>query len=146
VEAEKMFGQFFLCFRQNWRLFADVWPCLDALDPLPLGVISNGDSAQQRHKLADLWIGERFDTIVISSEIGVHKPDAAIFRHACESAGVAPGDCVFVGDQLDGDARAASAAGMHGIWLNRLRQFAPGCDVEMIETLTELPAVLGIGK
>jgi putative hydrolase of the HAD superfamily len=143
-QAEEMFGRYFEDFRRNWRLFPDVWPCLNALSPVPLGVISNGESSQQRRKLADLRIEDRFGTVVISSQVGVHKPDPAIFRHAAESAGAPPGECVFVGDQLDSDARAASAAGFTGIWLNRSRLFAPGCDVESIESLNELPAVLGL--
>ncbi|MDD4891685.1 MAG: HAD family hydrolase [Phycisphaerae bacterium] len=147
AEATNEFSRFFDVYRRHWRLFADVLPCLNKLKAknVPLGVISNGESLQQHRKLQVCRVEERFQAIVISSEVGLHKPDPAIFRHACEQAGVKAGDCLYVGDQLDGDARAAVAAGLHGIWLNRAARPAPGCDVETIESLRELPSLVGIG-
>ena len=145
-QAEEFFGRYFEHFKANWRLFPDVRPCLDQLASLPLGIISNGEDHQQRSKLAATHIIDRFKVIVISSAAGVHKPEPAIFRHACELAACHPRDCVFVGDQVAGDALAARAVGMQGIWLNRRRQFMPGCDVETIETLAELPDLLGVKR
>lgn len=142
ARADELFGQFLQSFRANWRPFADVRSVLEKLAALPLGIISNGESAQQHGKLLAMRLADHFKPIVVSGDIGIHKPEPAIFRYACELAGRSPGDCIFVGDQLDGDARAATAAGMHGVWLNRSRLFVPGCDVETIESLSELPAVV----
>lgn len=80
--------------------------------------------------------------VVVSGEIGVHKPKPAIFRYACQLLDAEPGDCLFVGDQLDTDARAATAAGLHGVWLNRRRAVRPRLHVESIESLEEVPAVI----
>lgn len=44
------------------------------------------------------WLAETFDAIVISEEVGLRKPDPAIFRHAAEAIGVEPRDCVFIDD------------------------------------------------
>lgn len=145
-QAGEEFSRFFDTYRQHWRLFPDVPDCLDKLGAIPLGIISNGETTQQRRKLLACRIDERFATVIISSTVGLHKPDPAIFRHAAGDAGVPVGDCVFVGDQLDSDARAATAAGMHGIWLNRGNRPAPGCDVEMINSLKELPTLVGMVK
>ena len=101
---------------------------------------------QRRSKLVLTHIIDRFKVIVISSAVGVHKPDRGIFRHACDMAGCPPRDCIFVGDQLVSDARAAREVGMEGIWLNRRGQFVPGCDVETIETLADLPDLLGLKR
>lgn len=59
------------------------------------------------------WSG-LFDAVVISSEVGLRKPDAAIFRHATGLLGLAPDECVFI-DDIVHNTRAAEALGMHGV-------------------------------
>ncbi len=143
VDAE--FNRYFAYYKSNWRAFPDVAPCLDALAGHPLGVISNGEAGQQQRKLEALAIRDRFDPVIVSAEIGLAKPDPEIFLYACQMAGAAPGDCLFVGDQLDSDARAGAAAGMKGVWLDRGRRALPPGDVEMIHTLSDLPALVEEG-
>ncbi|MBM9507500.1 HAD family hydrolase [Actinacidiphila acididurans] len=48
------------------------------------------------------------DAFVLSCEHGVMKPDARIFRIACEALGVAPEDAVMVGDSARADGAAAA--------------------------------------
>ncbi|WP_308295877.1 HAD-IA family hydrolase [Streptomyces sp. ISL-96] len=48
---------------------------------------------------------------VLSCEVGVQKPDAAIFWAACDRLGVMPGDALMVGDDAVRDG-AATAAGI----------------------------------
>jgi epoxide hydrolase-like predicted phosphatase len=55
-----------------------------------------------------------FDTVVISGEVGVRKPDRRIYRLAAERLGVAPEQCVFV-DDLRPNVRGAVAVGMVGV-------------------------------
>lgn len=43
------------------------------LKPYKLGIISNGDKDQQRQKLRELNIIERFDTVIISEPIDLNK-------------------------------------------------------------------------
>lgn len=54
---------------------------------------------------------ELFDAWVISSEVGLRKPDPAIYELAAERLGVAPAACVFV-DDLPGNLKPARALGM----------------------------------
>jgi epoxide hydrolase-like predicted phosphatase len=54
---------------------------------------------------------ELFDAYVISSEVGLRKPDPAIYELAAERLGVAPAACVFV-DDLPGNLKPARALGM----------------------------------
>jgi putative hydrolase of the HAD superfamily len=61
----------------------------------------------------ELWT-ELFDCVVISSEVGMRKPDERIFRHAVEQLGLPPGDCVFI-DDIEHNVRAAEALGMVGL-------------------------------
>jgi HAD superfamily hydrolase (TIGR01509 family) len=60
-----------------------------------------------RFGLADL-----LDVIVISSEVGMRKPDPGIFRLALDELGVDPLDAVFVGDSLATDVQGAANLGM----------------------------------
>jgi putative hydrolase of the HAD superfamily len=41
-----------------------------------------------------------FDTEVFSCDVGLRKPDPAIYALASERLGVAPADCIFVGDAI----------------------------------------------
>ena len=55
---------------------------------------------------------ELLDAIVISSEVGLRKPDPAIFRLALDELAVDPADAMFVGDRLDTDVQGAANLGM----------------------------------
>ena len=39
-----------------------------------------------------------FDSIMISAEVGVEKPNPMIFERACQELGVLPAEAVHVGD------------------------------------------------
>ena len=55
-----------------------------------------------------------FDTLVISGEVGLRKPDPRIYELAAQRVGVAVQRCVFV-DDLQGNVAAAEEVGMHGV-------------------------------
>jgi putative hydrolase of the HAD superfamily len=76
------------------------------------GLISNswGDGLAYDPALLD----ELFDAVVISGEVGMHKPDPEIFLLGAERIGVAPEDCVFV-DDLRENCAGAEAVGMKAI-------------------------------
>ena len=75
------------------------------------GLLSNswGSENYPHHRFTDL-----FDTQVISGDVGIRKPDPAIFALAAERLALDPGACVFV-DDLDRNIEAAVQAGMAGI-------------------------------
>jgi putative hydrolase of the HAD superfamily len=52
-----------------------------------------------------------FEHVIESSEVGVRKPDPAIYQMACDKLGVAPRDCVFL-DDLGINLKPARAMGM----------------------------------
>ena len=54
---------------------------------------------------------ELFDAWVISGEVGLRKPDPAIYELAAERLGLPPAACVFV-DDLPGNLKPARALGM----------------------------------
>jgi putative hydrolase of the HAD superfamily len=55
-----------------------------------------------------------FDGVVISGEVGLHKPQPEIFRLGAERIGVPPQRCVFV-DDLKENVAGAEAVGMKGV-------------------------------
>ncbi|MBT7642308.1 MAG: HAD-IA family hydrolase [Rhodobiaceae bacterium] len=52
-----------------------------------------------------------FEHVIESSQVGVRKPDPAIYQMACDKLGVAPSDCVFL-DDLGINLKPARAMGM----------------------------------
>ncbi len=56
-------------------------------------------------------VDELFDTVVDSSQVGVRKPDPAIYTIACERLGVEPADCLLI-DDITCNVDAARALGM----------------------------------
>jgi epoxide hydrolase-like predicted phosphatase len=61
-----------------------------------------------------LPLDELFDTVVDSCEVGLRKPNPAIYRLACERLGVAPERAVLL-DDIESNLRGAEAAGLRGI-------------------------------
>jgi phosphoglycolate phosphatase-like HAD superfamily hydrolase len=60
------------------------------------------------------------------------------------SLGIPPRRCAFVGDSVETDARASASAGLISVWLDRAdSRVDPGPDVQLIDSLAELPALLG---
>jgi putative hydrolase of the HAD superfamily len=123
--------------RARHHTFEDVPAALDALSGRPMALVTNGASCLQREKLAASGLEARFDAVVVSGDLGIGKPDAAVFRHALELLGASHG--VMVGDSLDRDIDGALAAGLDAVWINRFGQPGPCRDgVREIATLAEL--------
>ena len=69
--------------------------------------------------LEDLGLLGLFDCVVFSAEVGVEKPDPAIFLEAASVAGVEPQDAALIGDTYDEDVLGARSANMHVVLLER---------------------------
>jgi putative hydrolase of the HAD superfamily len=95
---------------------------------VPTGLISN--SWVMDHYTEE--IRALFDDVVISAEVGMHKPEPEIFLLAAERLGVDPTDCVFV-DDLRENCAGAEAVGMTAV-LHR--------DAE--QTIARLEELLGV--
>jgi putative hydrolase of the HAD superfamily len=73
-----------------------------------------------------------FDGVVISADVGMHKPQPEIFLLGAERIGVAPRECIFV-DDLRQNCEGAEAVGMTAV----LHRGAEG-------TVPELERLLGL--
>lgn len=75
-----------------------------------LGSVTNKASQFTIPLLKDLGIYEDFAVVVAGDTLEKKKPDPAPLLYAAERMGVAPGDCMMVGDSIS-DVTAARAAG-----------------------------------
>lgn len=139
AEADARFEIYLHNYENSWTLYDDVLRCLSALSNHRLGVISNGNTNQQKLKLHRLGLEDRFEVVVISEEIGIAKPEPQIFLEACRRASLKPQDCIYVGDDLEVDVLGSQSVGIKAIWLNRAGAMSTQAGVVEINSLSELP-------
>lgn len=77
-------------------------------------IISNSADGARREELARYAFDEIFDPIIYSHEVGVAKPDPAIFGLATSLLGVAPAEMIFI-DDWPGHIEVARSLGIHAI-------------------------------
>lgn len=109
------------CVNDSPKLYGDAWPTLERLrrDGLQLAILTNGPADGQRRKLAATGLGDAVDHVAIGEEAGVSKPHPQAYLRVCEHLGIAPGECLMVGDSLALDYQGALAAGLQALLLDR---------------------------
>lgn len=109
---------------------------------LRVGLLTNGPSSLQRHKLAVTGVEPELDAVAISEEIGIAKPAAEAFARAAAMIGCSVEEVAMVGDSPDADIGGAVGAGT-ALAVLVTRGLAVEADgAAVITTLRELPAVL----
>lgn len=84
-----------------------------------LAIVTNGLKDVQRGRFGRSPIHKHFDEIVISEEVGMQKPDPAIFEHTLRSLGHADKSSVLmVGDSLTSDIQGGLNFGIDTCWYN----------------------------
>jgi epoxide hydrolase-like predicted phosphatase len=115
-------------------MFRGMKPC----EPMVAAVRAAGARGIRTGLISNSWstahydrelLEELFDTVVISAEVGLHKPQPEIYRLAAERLAQPPESCVFV-DDLRENCAGAEAVGMTAI-LHR----DPAATVQRIEEL-----------
>lgn len=107
-----------------------------------LHLISNGFKESTEIKIAGSKIGDYFDQIIISENVGVNKPDPAIFQHALDVSGAKKEESLMIGDSIEADVRGALSFGMDAIFFNALGVNKPNDVPVEICGLKELMAIL----
>ena len=88
--------------------------------------------------LSNAWTGARqmfksipeldfFEEIIISSEVGIAKPDDRVFLQACQIINVEPKEVIFVDDMKD-NVNASISLGMHGVLFDTTSQVVKEID------------------
>ena len=102
------------------RLFGGVGPderMVDAVRRARAGGVSTGlisNSWGEGLSYDASMLEELFEGIVISGDVGMHKPEPEIFVLGAERIGVPPAECVFV-DDLRENCAGAEAVGMTAV-------------------------------
>jgi HAD superfamily hydrolase (TIGR01509 family) len=111
------------------------WPQADAVDALrrlvdadwPVAIVSNSDgTVEDRLRSAGVCqVGDGDGASVLhitdSHVVGAHKPDPAIFVDVLAvmaERGIAPSECLYVGDTRSADVLGATAAGMRVVHID----------------------------
>ena len=112
------FAKLYATFSQPgiWELYRDAKTILSRLNSsgIRLGVISNFDG-RLRTILRQLDVADRFEHLVISSEVGAEKPSARIFHEAARRFAVEPTEILHVGDDPEVDVDGARMAGLQAL-------------------------------
>jgi putative hydrolase of the HAD superfamily len=94
--------------------------------------LSNSWGTGEYDPYAGWGLDELFDAVVISDQVGLRKPAAAIYELTASKIGLPPGDCLFV-DDTEANLPAARELGMGTL-------FFTGADGEV----AEIERLLGI--
>ncbi|MFC4100077.1 HAD family hydrolase [Paenibacillus xanthanilyticus] len=138
--------------RTYWELFCGAAHVMEGAGELlarlresyALGVISNGIGEAQRGRLQASGLFGYFDHLLISDEVGLWKPDPALFTLAVEASGCSKAEILFVGDSLSDDYRGAKSSGIDFCYYNPSRaELSSGhAPNYMLHRLSELPDLL----
>jgi putative hydrolase of the HAD superfamily len=104
-----------------------------------LAVVSNWQCGLG-HFCTELGLGDAFEHVVSSAEVGSQKPAPEIFREAFRRMGVAPERVLHVGDTPLDDLEGARGAGCRGVLVARgeVPEGAPGPVIRSLEELEGL--------
>ena len=100
--------------------YPDAAPTLEALHRrgFKLGVIANQNLGTEQ-RLINWDMRQFFAFVAASAELGLAKPDPAIFEWALAQADCSPQSAVMVGDRMDNDIAPANRIGIHTVRLMR---------------------------
>lgn len=129
---------------RHWSAYPDVEPTLAALHRagMAMGVVSDWGHGLEALVL-ELELGRYLQFLVVSSRLGVTKPDPYVFEMALRRIDVDAAEAVFVGDTYVKDVLGARAAGVTPILLDRSGG-APRVDCAVVHSLLEVLPLLGV--
>ena len=133
------------------RLYPWVEPVLQALRARGAGLylLSNAQACFTVPELRSLGLLERFDGIVLSSDVGRKKPSPLIARALLERYGLDAADCLMIGNEQGADVGVAHAVGMDALYL-RTETSGPydpaiRAEGELLDgDFTKIPGLLGL--
>jgi putative hydrolase of the HAD superfamily len=103
-----------------------------------LHIISNGFKETTLTKMEVSGLNPYFTQVIISEDVGVNKPNPAIFEHALTKAAAEKQESIMIGDSLEADIRGAQAFGLKAIFFNPLNVEKPADVTWQISNLEEL--------
>ena len=138
--ADTVASNYRTTYAANWHPVAGAIEMLRAVraDGHRIVIVTNNGVAEQQLKLERCGIGACIDVMITSEEIGITKPDPAIFEQALSCVGANASDAVMLGDAWGTDIEGARAAGVTPVWFNPRRRPSP--DPTVLELVSLEPA------
>jgi HAD superfamily hydrolase (TIGR01662 family) len=132
---------------QSIHVGPDVVPTLTALKAqgLRLGIVSNAAYLPRLmvRQMQTLGLRDFFDGVTFSSEVGVRKPNPAIYEDALNKVRAPASATLFVGDRVREDVQGPQRVGMRAVLTREWRQEEdPGFADFVIAQLRELPPIV----
>ena len=113
---------------------------------LATAILSNGSPSMLDSAVSAAGLAGSFDHVLSVAELGVYKPDPAVYRLAADRLGAGAGEICFLSSN-GWDARGAAWFGFQTVWVNRFGQAEenlPGDIRARARDLNDLPPLLGI--
>jgi putative hydrolase of the HAD superfamily len=114
---DEQFDTYLRHYREGWRPIPGgpdlVIRLLD--EGYRVGILTNGQSVQQRAKLAAIGLTDPRLVVCVSEDLPAAKPSPQAYAAACSALGLPPDQVLMVGDSLINDIDGARAAGLQAV-------------------------------
>jgi 2-haloacid dehalogenase len=132
----------------NIEAYADARAVLERLRRArrPAAILSNGSPSMLDAAVTSAGLGQLLDHVLSVEDVGVYKPDRRVYELATRRLAVPAEQVCFVSSN-GWDAVGAASFGFKAVWANRNgapRERLPAQPVAVIDSLAELPALLGL--
>ena len=125
------------------RLVSGTMELLDYLKPkFHLHLITNGFQEVQDTKLSLSGMKPYFETLTVSEEVGVKKPNPEIFHYALRKAKATAEESLMIGDEMAVDIDGARAAGINQVFFNPSKKEEAGERTFDVYNLLEIKNIL----
>jgi len=113
-------------YRAARRSVPGAIPLLRRLKPMAkVAIVSNNLVEEQREKLRCCGLHQFVDCLIVSEEVGVVKPEPAIFEEVLNRLRCSAQEAVMVGDSWKEDIVGAHGVGIRPVWFNRYSSLCP---------------------
>jgi 2-haloacid dehalogenase len=110
-----------------------------------LGILTNGVTHVQKIKFKNASLHGLFETLIISGEVKLAKPNKKIFDIALNDLGHEAKDVLMIGDSLQSDFQGAINAGLDFCWVSNKKgnfsRFKKSPEY-IVQSVKELPELL----
>lgn len=106
---------------------------------IAMGIITNGPYRHQLRKIRTMGLVDWFELehVLISGQVGITKPNPAIFQLMEERLGMSGEDICYLGDSFENDVVGAKAANWKAIWFNHRKRVEPIAPYQADKVVTD---------
>ncbi|HIH7900685.1 TPA: HAD family hydrolase [Streptococcus suis] len=106
---------------------------------IAMGIITNGPYRHQLRKIRTMGLVDWFELehVLISGQVGITKPNPAIFQLMEERLGMSDEDICYLGDSFENDVVGAKAANWKAIWFNHRKRVEPIAPYQADKVVTD---------